>query len=148
MCRARVSLNDSGKGTTRSLAPLPCVTRTRQASRSTPSMRMPTSSDTRTPVYTREKELGAPIHPIPALQIMPDPIKFGLQSSTRNQSRPDKDTVMGNTSFVILLVAGLALVARGVLANLLDTRTRQRAGLRSDEQATATWKGVSVTLKG
>ncbi len=27
---------------------------------------------------------------------------------------------MGNTSFVILLVAGLALVARGVLANLLD----------------------------
>ncbi len=70
---------------------------------------------------SREKELGAPIHPIPALQIMPT-IKFGLQSSTRNQSRPDKDTVMGNTSFVILLVAGLALVARGVLANLLDTR--------------------------
>src|SRR5437764_11533143 len=44
MCSASVSLNEGGKGTTRSLPPLPWVTRIRQASRSTSSSRMATSS--------------------------------------------------------------------------------------------------------
>ena len=49
-CRARASRKGWGNGTTRSLPPLPWVMRMRQASRSTSSMRMATSSATRAPV--------------------------------------------------------------------------------------------------
>ena len=44
VCSARVSLNEVGKWTMRSLPPLPWVMRMRQASRSTSSRRMATSS--------------------------------------------------------------------------------------------------------
>ncbi len=50
MCRARVSLNEAGNGTYRSLPPLPLVMRIRQASRSVSVRRIATSSATRTPV--------------------------------------------------------------------------------------------------
>ena len=50
MCRASVSLKAAGTGTYRSLPPLPWVMRIRQASRSTSSSRIFTSSATRAPV--------------------------------------------------------------------------------------------------
>jgi hypothetical protein len=50
---------------------------------------------------------------------------------------------------LILLVAGLVVAAVGVLVNVLENlRIRQRSGVRSDEQASVTLKGLSVTLKG